>query len=45
MENRNIFARFMTKIDILKIENVFTNQWENLSKSTEKWTKITKVKR
>ena len=41
----NIFARFTTKMDILRIEKVFTNQWENLNKSTEKWAKISKIKR
>lgn len=38
MENTNVFARPMTKVDILKVARVFSNQWENLNnKSTEKW--------
>jgi len=33
----------MPKTDIAKIGKVFTNQWENLSKSTETWTKISQI--
>lgn len=44
-EKKNIFARFTTKMDILRIEKVFTNQWENLNKSTEKRAKISTIKR